>query len=56
MVITGAVYRLIDVVAVAVQPLISVTCTEYVPIFALVTDAIVGFAAVEVNPAGPDHE
>lgn len=38
-----------------VQPL-TVTVNEYVPVAAVVADAIVGFCNAELNPLGPVHE
>lgn len=41
---------------VAVQPLASLITTLYVPVAAVVADAMVGFCSGDVNVFGPVHE
>ena len=38
------------------QPFASVTMQVYTPLFAVLLLGIIGFAMVELNPPGPDHE
>jgi hypothetical protein len=51
----GATLTATETDAVPLQPLASVIKQEYKPLFAALAFGIVGLAAEELNPPGPDH-
>jgi hypothetical protein len=52
----GSGFTTTTVVALLVQPLLSVTTTVYIPAFAVVATNAVGSSSVELNPSGPLHD